>query len=543
MISIEPQTTVVLCSVPWENDYKNQRLFENATKQAEYFNSLNKQVFTNFTYQRKDGYIDVGVNIESIRNFNYVYYANTGFTNKIFYAFITDMEYMGENITRLTIETDVFQTWQFDLVYHKCFVEREHVSDDTIGLHTLPENVETGEYICNSVTRIGTSYNLNNCYACISSTYLPPEMISGSVQVQRCYGSIYSGSYYIIINDSSSLNILLSEFDQAGKADAISSIFMVPKEVCRDDNGTDLVLQTYTSPNFGTTYQAAIIPNTLKAITIATQNISINSDLDNYTPKNNKLFVYPYNYMQVTNNNGTDVVYRYEDFVSTPTFKTVGVISPGCSIVTYPKNYKKYTDTEDTNYSLNNYNYGIPAGKYPICSWNTDTYVNWLTQNSLNLNFTRDMGFLTGALGVAMAASGMATIAGLGMAGGGITAITQANISQYQHSLIPPEQRGSNVGDVTFSSNNTNILLKKMSVRSEYAKIIDDFFEMFGYKVNSLKVPNINNRPYWNYVKTIDCNFEADIPNDDLLLIRKMFNDGVTLWHTNDMYDYTKNNH
>lgn len=541
MISIEPQTTIVLCSVPWEEDYKNQRTFENATKQAEYFNSLNKQVFTNFTYQRKEGYIDVGINIEQIRNFNYVYYTNTGFTNKIFYAFITNMEYIGENVTRLTIETDVFQTWQFDLVYHKCFVEREHVSDDTIGLHTVPENLETGEYICNSVHRIGTSYNLNNCYACIATTYIPPEMTAGGVQVQRCYGGIYAGAYYIVIDDSSSLNILLSEFDQDGKADAISSIFMVPKELCRDDNGADLVLQPYTSPNFGTTYRAGLVPITNKAILINTQNIDINTDLNNYVPKNKKLFVYPYNYMLMTNNNGSDVVYRYEDFVGRPTFKCVGVISPGCSIVTYPKNYKKYTDNEDNNYSLNNYNYGISAGKYPICSWNTDLYVNWLTQQGKNLEFQRDMGFMTLATGALMAP--IANVASIGMVMGGIGAIIQSTLSSYQHSLVPDEQRGANTGDVTFSSNNTNFLLKKMSVRSEYAKIIDDFFEMFGYKVNSLKVPNITGRPYWNYVKTIDCNVEGDIPNEDLLLIRKMFDNGVTLWHTNNMHDYSQNNH
>ena len=57
------------------------------------------------------------------------------------------MEYVNDNMTDVYIKLDVFQTYQFDFQYKKCFVEREHVNDDTVGLHTVPENLETGEYI------------------------------------------------------------------------------------------------------------------------------------------------------------------------------------------------------------------------------------------------------------------------------------------------------------------------------------------------------------------------------------------------------------
>lgn len=66
---------------------------------------------------------------------------------------------------------------------------------------------------------------------------------------------------------------------------------------------------------------------------------------------------------------------------------------------------------------------------------------------------------------------------------------------------------------------------------------------MYGYLTNERKVPNIDNRPYWNYVKTIGANIEADIPQGDLLAINNMFDNGITLWHnTNYFLDYTKNN-
>lgn len=547
MISIEPQTTIVLCSVPWEEDYKNQRTFENATKQAEYFNSLNKLVFTNFTYQRKEGYVDVGANIETLRNFNYVYYTNTGFTNKIFYAFITNMEYIGENVTRLTIETDVFQTWQFDLVYHKCFVEREHVTNDAIGLHTVPENLETGEYICNNITYLNPSGT--SCYICIATTSVPTTTPNIPTSYANYYGSVFSGTYYVLFSNVVPATSFIHALDNEDKADAIQSIFMIPIDLCKDDSGDpptfDVYSASYTSPTVVTyNIELAMLPRTSNPIIMNSSiNVDMPSTLNGYTPKNNKLKCYPFNYFYVSDNIGNSIEYHYEDFVNNEaSFRTIGTPTPGCSIFCYPLNYKKLQDDLSFDYG-SSYNYGLPVPKYPFCGWNSDAYTNWLVQNGRNLDLTTLTGAAGIGAGLGLIATGLGTIAGIGMIAGGVAAIGSTITQAYSHSLVPPQGNGTNSADITFTSNNYDMPAKQMSVRYEYAKIIDDFFEMFGYKVNSLKEPNITGRPYWNYVKTIDCNVEGDIPNEDLLLIRKMFDNGVTLWHTNNMHDYSLNNH
>ena len=73
-------------------------------------------------------------------------YRNSSYGNKWFYAYITDMKYINDNLTAISIKTDVYQTWCFDLTFKSSFVEREHVSNDTIGNHTVPEGLEHGEY-------------------------------------------------------------------------------------------------------------------------------------------------------------------------------------------------------------------------------------------------------------------------------------------------------------------------------------------------------------------------------------------------------------
>lgn len=83
----------------------------------------------------------------------------------------------------------------------------------------------------------------------------------------------------------------------------------------------------------------------------------------------------------------------------------------------------------------------------------------------------------------------------------------------------------------------------KMSIKQEYAKIIDDFFSMFGYKVNEVKIPNVTGRQNWNYVKTIDANILGDIPQEDMQKLKDIFNSGVTFWHNpNTFLDYSQSN-
>lgn len=59
-------------------------------------------------------------------------YQNENYSTKWFYAFIDDMKYINDSMTEISISTDVWQTWQFDLSFLESFVEREmcNVSDD-----------------------------------------------------------------------------------------------------------------------------------------------------------------------------------------------------------------------------------------------------------------------------------------------------------------------------------------------------------------------------------------------------------------------------
>ena len=166
MAAISPSTNLRLIKNPLELSSSNQLTFNNIESQTNYFLNLPSINVDNFTYQRKDYTIRYGACIDDIITFNYVMYQNEAYSDKWFYAYITDMKWINDKMTEITIKTDVFQTWQFDMEFKTSFIEREHVNNDSIGLHTVPENLESGEYIVEDQS----SSQFMNAHAVIGAT-------------------------------------------------------------------------------------------------------------------------------------------------------------------------------------------------------------------------------------------------------------------------------------------------------------------------------------------------------------------------------------
>ena len=131
-MTITPQTDIFILKSPLTLSNKHQITFANKQAQFEYFYSLPKLELDSSSYQRKNEVIRYPAHIDSIIQYNYCMYQNENYSDKWFYAFITGMRYINDGLTEISITLDVFQTWQFDLIYKQSFVEREmiNVNDD-----------------------------------------------------------------------------------------------------------------------------------------------------------------------------------------------------------------------------------------------------------------------------------------------------------------------------------------------------------------------------------------------------------------------------
>ena len=375
MAVIAPNSEIYLIKCPIELDNLNQLSFANATAQHNYFNSLPKLALTNATFQRKDGTIRWPGSMESILEYNYCMYRNKSHGNKWFYAFITNIEYINDNMSAITIKTDVWQTWQFDLTFNKCFVEREHVNNDTFGLHTLEENIPSGEWMINATQELEIT-NPKTCFVVVLLTELIGNLLSTYGSRLRVYNGIPSGCYFLFLDVDTtytSLNNLIEAYDSVGKAEAIMAMYLVPKSLMGTE-GTDY--NEYSIDIFTGQYGIdCFVPKASTGVKlVSTSTITRNSTLNGYSPKNNKCFTKQFNYIMVMNNAGESAIYNWEDFNGNPQFKLFATYQQGTPTKLVPINYRGGDEPAGNAYSLS----GAP---FPIVSWQSDYYLNWQAKN------------------------------------------------------------------------------------------------------------------------------------------------------------------
>lgn len=515
---VTPNSRIRLIKSPIELDERNQLTFSTLSAQTNYFLSLPYLEYDDCTYLRKDDLIRYQTNptsltYEDLLAYNYCMYQNTSYDNKWFYAFITDIKYVNDGLTEIKIDTDVMQTWKFDIIYKPSFIEREHLSktDDVRGANLIPEGLETGEYISQFIS----DFSIGNSHPVMASTINPSSLSQSNGGI---YGNIISGVSYYIFDTMQHLFDRLLLMSNDGKADAVNSIFYCPDFITNYNNAT------FDSNG------VAEVPN----ITPSATSISVTltpSAIDGYTPKNAKLFTYPYVAYVLSNNSGGSMTYHLEDFTNSGTnlgeIKIKGTCTPGASVRAIPVNYRGSGDNNE---------YGLTLGKFPIASFPTDVYINWLTQQSVNIALN-DAQSLFGAISSAKDKNISGTVSNM-------SGMLNSLAEERKHSLIPVEARGNlNSGDVTYTLGKLTFTGYLQTIKSQFARCIDDFFSMYGYKTNRVKIPNLENRTNWNYVKTIDINLLGDIPQKDLQKIKDIYNNGVTLWHNPSTFlDYSQSN-
>jgi hypothetical protein len=128
---IEPTGTNVrlFSGIPLDVSQQDQMLFSSANARETYFaNWSNQRSVSEYSYQRTERRLRLGINVEQARNYNYMAFQNSDYGTRWFYAFITDVNYSNRNACYVSFKLDVFQTWFFDLTFKESFVRRQHLN-------------------------------------------------------------------------------------------------------------------------------------------------------------------------------------------------------------------------------------------------------------------------------------------------------------------------------------------------------------------------------------------------------------------------------
>lgn len=519
---IEPNSTIkIYRSIPLDPSYSNTLYFNSIAEQNNFFHGEGIAKFTlnAQTYQRVErGRMRVEIPADSLYDCNYLAFKNTSYGQKWFYAFITGIEYLNNQVSEITFTIDKMQTYICDMILTHCFVEREHSITDNIGDNILPEPVDVGEYVNTEFGILGGMITDLGVIISIVDTSLTYE--GGTL-----YDNIYGGSVLFAYdaNDYESIDAKVKEYIQA--PEAIISMYMFPKfllPVIPEDHRLH-----------------SLSHSAWLGLRDPSWNVNNQGSIDGHVVRNKKLYTYPYNYFSINNANGSSLALRYEKFVDLqPAVRIDGTIKEPVTVILRPANYKGSPLIDDLQGWIPLTTESIELNGYPLCSWNIDSYKTWVAQNSIPM-VINGMSMLAG-----LALPRTNSLARYDSTKSAINGVASVLVEQYNASIKADICRGStNSSNVNVASNTQTFWKSRTHIDKEHAEVIDSFFDVYGYATNKTKVPNINSRPHWNYVKTRGCIIRGNIPADEITAMQDIFNNGITFWkNASEVGNYSLNN-
>lgn len=552
-------------------------------------------------------YIRVEENAGDLYDCNYLMFKNTSFENKWFYAFITKVEYIANKVAEIEYVIDPLQTWFWDCDFAESFVVRQHAVWDDFGANRLPENIAPCDYNFVNLDSTGwfdVQAIVIETSSVFEKKEGGNELLEQAAP--NMIGSIAQGinfTYFKFrMNDSTvSDGTNIPVYTRKGALE--KAYEYIDKTVSfNGSNAQDRLIGMFQCPaaffeNYVNPTIEPVDPDhdrpwvDVQTCEPFSKNTSITrpSTLGNYgEPHNRKLLQYPYNFLYITDCRQNDMLYKYEDFIKpngeleqyqSLTLNIKGVISADPSMMIVPRNYNGAEWDITSKFVIKG---------FPQCSINADMWKAYVASNGgiiptvakgLILPLANESGHaindftklaqsdtdiekafqastytpkkhqvIKGVNEQAMINRRNAQLAGnrIGRMYSGVTAaatIASAIGSFNANMGQAPAVTGNANGDVIYSAGYYDFRFGQKCIKPQLAKIIDDYFDMFGYLTNEVTRPNLSSRPHWNYVQVIDANLIGDIPQDDLEDLKGIFNKGITFWkHAEEVGKYEYDN-
>ena len=535
---IQPSSNLKLYSgVPLDNTYEHTLYFKNVQEQNNYFHGTNINIvksYADFTYIRVNkNKIRVPVTADLIYNVNYLAFRNTNFGTKWFYAFVTSIEYISNDVSEITFEIDDMQTWFYDkCVLKECYVEREHVSDDNVV------NKISEPQLTEMIYSVQQQYNVPNNYYQHKTLYLLIATSDYQVSLSKIHNYVINGQQffgYAFLGNAQQIKTVYEKFVLNTTQDRIK-VFKLTNELFTNiqvvndedidssvdiseymtvvENANELVLfvpsQTFKMPS---PYPTAF-PNTSEG----------------YIPKNNKCYTAPFQVVTASNNHGQENVYCPQLFKggSTPEFSCVYDVSFNDELLIAPNSYSEH-DGVDYDKAI------FSKGSLDLEVFGSDFNLRKTIKDTTNM-----IGYVTN--------TDSASKRGLAYGNTIISTLGEALVTEPT-ATIPNNDDGLLTKlRVSFGTelDNNSCLPFKVEVKQvlpQIIKIYDDFFTKYGYACMRVKHPNISSRPKWNYIKTRGCIIVGEAPVDSIQHICSIFDKGITFWKSaSDVGNYSLDN-
>ena len=559
-----------------DNSYQNTIDFDNLNAQQTFWGSqVITTVITNVTTSRilGTGTITLDISLENALNLNYCRLNQDG---KDWYFFIVDRQFINENTTTFTIELDVMQTFMFDYELKESMVVREHQDRFTVfedgsvrrSFSLTEENLAYGDtyQLENSEQlHLSNSTNANHaiyfaCIQCDSSFANVPNYTNQPVTMLIPISGLIDQTHVTAVNlklgydnnyyDCPTIDQIYLFLQGSNQIYSFDIVPYAPVAVSSDSDGNILLTSMYpvyvkqgTAPIVDVPFIFVRQNDLLTSIewidnpshkASVTETISSAPNIDNES----KLWCFPYRFFNVGDNVNEPKVFKYEYLMGGSETISFGVRSSYSGII---KDEVAINNLLGNDIDRNAF-VRVNPNNMPLVS---DAWVNYYNSNKTTIQggaiVRGAQTALNSAFGLAGAVASASNPAiGLVSGGAGVLqnlgnyVLNEIQINQKYKDIqqTPDTIRGvGNVGFFNLSTARVYFYCKQYTIPSEWQNKLFHFFMKFGYTNNSLKVPNLKSRYYFNFVQIAGAVINSSIANTFITQIRAILQRGITFWH------------
>ena len=100
----------------------------------------------------------------------------------------------------------------------------------------------------------------------------------------------------------------------------------------------------------------------------------------------------------------------------------------------------------------------------------------------------------------------------------------------YKNSIAADQLHGKTTGSSATAAEVETFWQGMLVPNDNQMRIIDSFFDMFGYAQKKVMQPVRKARRIWTYLKTVGCVLDGSVPAEDANKICKIHDNGITYW-------------
>lgn len=531
-----------------------QLYFSTTAERDAYFDAHVIWTFNDMKFIREHRSVKVALNVETLEAANYMRFRNNAYNGIWMYCSIDRVEYINPNTSYIYFSVDAWQTYFMNVDIRDCDIAREHLAPGSAyNANIIPESIDYGELRMRqafpvSFEALGTPIS----YVIISTVDLINS--GGTVDNPVIYGAVGSnvqglpsaaGVFCVTDGTSDIFSIFNALSDYPWISQSITAIYPYPS----------VLLPDFTIVESAMGFRIGRVNGDSAKYT---QTILSNWRSFFPTYSQGKMYCYPYSMIEMVMPNGATFEIHPELLSGEHlTVRLQGSVIPDAIVMCKLLQYNGGDDYRDVSY-----NTGIIDG-FPSFPVQNDQFtmakaqasaINDLVRAQAEQNIRLQSGLslvgILGGIGNGAASGGL-----LGAIGGGLSAgisavenVVTSDIHEQQNAEMARTRigmmsgrvgtagaSGGGIASVSLSYNsNLYIIFRFWTMQPEYREKVEQYFDAFGYKSNRIGVPNLNNRPRYNYVRCNSVNIYGNIPNEHLVTIRNMFLNGVTFWHDHD---------